>query len=359
MLAERSPAPVHAARFGTALLALALAAGCGGGKHEASADAPAVAVQLVRVGSGAPGTLELPARVKAAEEATLTARHGGRISAFPVREGQHVAEGELLVRFDAPEARLALAAARADEQAARVTALYAQKQHTRMESLFAAGVVAMAERENAEAADRGAVARLAQATAARESAESAFEVRAPFAGVLVRRHADVGADVQPGSPLVDLRSPSGAEIVTAVPEAAASALAKADAWVQVGDGPWRAARLLRADGMVDPATRTRTARYAPRDRGAIEPGAYARVRLSIARGTPSGGALAVPTTSVVRRGALTGVYVHEHGRVWLRWLRLGRTQGDAVEVLSGLNAGEQVVAAPQNLEDGVRVKVGS
>ncbi len=359
MLAERSLLPVHAARLGVALLALALAAGCGAGKHEGAADAPAVAVQLVRVGAGAPGTLELPARVKAAEEATLTARHGGRISAFPVREGQHVAEGALLVRFDAPEARLALAAARADEQAARVTALFAQKQHARMESLFAAGVVAMAERENAESADRGAAARLAQATAARESAESAFEVRAPFAGVLVRRHVDAGADVQAGSPLVDLRSPSGAEIVTAVPEAAANALARTEAWVQVGDGPWRPARLLRADGMVDPATRTRTARYAPRDRAAIEPGAYARVRLAIARGTPSGSALAVPATSVVRRGALTGVYVLERDRVWLRWLRLGRVQGDAIEVLSGLNAGEQVVAAPVNLTDGVRVKAGS
>ena len=367
MLADRRRVAASAERpeptlrlTATAMLAtfVALAAGCGGAKHTASDETAAIAVQLVRVGAGAPGTLELPARVKASEEATLTARHGGRISAFPVREGQHVAEGALLVRFDAPEARLALAAARADEQAARVSALYAQRQHTRMESLFAAGVIAQAERENAEASDRGAAARLAQATAARESAESAFEVRAPFAGVLVRRHVDVGADVQAGSPLVDLRSPSGAEIVTAVPEAAASGLGSSQAWVQVGDGPWREARLLRADGMVDPATRTRTARYAPRDRGAIEPGAYARVRLEIARSTTATpAALAVPATSIVRRGALTGVYVVEHGRVWLRWLRLGRAQGDAFEVLSGLERGEQVVASPMNLEDGVRVKV--
>lgn len=346
--------------LGAAIVTGLALAGCGGAPKDSADAAPPVAVRLVRVGSGAPGTLELPARVKAAEEATLTARSGGRISAFPVREGQTVAEGTLLVRFDAPAARLALAAARADEQAARVTATYAQRQHVRMESLFAAGVVAQAERENSEAADRGAAARLAQTTAAREGVESSFEVRAPFAGVLVRRHADVGADVQAGSPLVDLRSPSGAEIVTAVPEAAAQKLASAAAWVQIGDGPWREARLLRADGMVDPATRTRTARYAPRDRGAIEPGAYARVRLAFTGSGPvTPAALAVPAASIVRRGALTGVYVVEHGRVWLRWLRLGRAQGDAIEVLSGLTAGELVVAAPLGLSDGARVKVAS
>ncbi len=359
MLADRRR-PFALITLAAAIVTSLALAGCGGAPKDSADASPPVAVRLVRVGSGAPGTLELPARVKAAEEATLTARSGGRISAFPVREGQTVAEGTLLVRFDAPVARLALAAARADEQAARVTATYAQRQHVRMESLFAAGVVAQSERENSEAADRGAAARLAQATAAREGVESSFEVRAPFAGVLVRRHVDVGADLQAGSPLVDLRSPSGAEIVTAVPEAAAQRLAAAAAWVQIGDGPWREARLLRADGMVDPATRTRTARYAPRDRGAIEPGAYARVRLAFTGGGPaSPAALAVPATSIVRRGALTGVYVVEHGRAWLRWLRLGRAQGDAVEVLSGLAAGEQVVAAPLGLSDGARVKVAS
>ena len=185
-------------------------------------------------------------------------------------------------------------------------------------------------------------------------------MRAPFAGVLVRRHVDVGADVQPGAPLVDLRSPSGAEIVTAVPEAAAGALASTPAWIQVGDGAWREARLLRADGMVDPTTRTRTARYAPRDRLALEPGAYARVRLALTgAGAGLSPALAVPAASVVRRGALTGVYVIEQERAWLRWLRLGRTQGDAIEVLSGLTAGEQVVSAPAGLQDGARVKVAS
>ena len=341
-------------------LSLALFAGCGSQpRHEAPSSAE-IPVRIVTPDAGERGTLTIPARIKAAEEATLTARAPGRVSGFPAREGQAIAEGALLVRFDAPEARRAVEAARADEQAARVAAANATRQYARIESLFTSGVVAQSDREVAEAADRGAAARLAQATAAREIAESAFEVRAPFAGVLVRRHVDVGADVQAGQALVDLRSPSGSEVVAAVPEAAAAGLASARAWVQVRDGAWRPARVLRADGMVDPTTRTRTARFAPLERAALEPGAFARVRLSYTGGgpeAPGGVPLALPFASIVRRGALTGVYVIEDGRAWLRWLRLGHTQDDRVEVLSGLVGDEQVAASPLGLADGARVRV--
>lgn len=355
MLADRNRAFVVTMSLGALLLA-----GCRERPGDAAAIAAPSPVGLVRIASAERGTLTLPARVKAAEEATLAARVAGRVSAFPVREGQAVGAGQVLVRFDAPEARLALDAARANEQAARVAAEVAARQHTRAESLYTTGVVAQTDRENAEAADHGAAARLSQATAARELAESAFEVRAPFAGVLVRRHVDPGADVLPGSPLVDLRSPSGVEVVAAVPEAATPSLASARAWVQVGDGAWREARLLRADGMLDPATRTRTARFAPRDRDGLEPGAYARVRLELtaaASSTEAAAPIALPLTSIVHRGALTGVFVVEQDRAWLRWVRLGRTQGADSEVLSGLDRDAHVVARPGGLVDGARVTV--
>jgi RND family efflux transporter MFP subunit len=337
------------------LLAPALA-GCGGERHVESTP-PAIAVQVAALDAGVPGGLTLPARIKAAEEVTLTARMSGRVSAFPAAEGRSVAAGAVIVRFDAPDARRALEATRADEQAATVAAMHAARQRARVESLRTAGVVSASDAEAAEANDRGAAARLAQATAAREIAESAFEVRAPFAGVVVRRHVDRGADVQAGRPRVDLRSPSGAAVVAAVPEAAAAGLERARIEIQAGDGPWRPARLLRADGMVDPMTRTRTARFAPVEHVVLEPGAFARVRIAEDGVRAAGTPIAVPLAAVTRRGALTGVYVIEEGRAWLRWLRLGRTQGDRVEVLSGLDATDQVAATPERLHDGAHVRV--
>lgn len=343
-----------------ALAALLLVAGCHGRASESPAPRAERTVTVVQLTSGTAGTLTVPARIKAAEEATLVARIAGRVSAFPIREGTLVATNTLLVRFDAPEARHALSAARADEQAAKSAATAAARQHARVESLAASGVMTTADREAAEAADRIAAARLEQATAARETAEAAFEVRAPFAGVLVRRHVDAGADVMPGTPLVDLRSPSGNEVVSAVPEAAAASLGRSRTWLQVGDGAWQPARLLRADGMVDPATRTRTAHFAAPVGLGAEPGTFARIRIESGEPASTSDApapLAVPMTSIVRRGALTGVFMVEEARAWLRWVRLGRSEGAQVEVLSGLDAGMQVVADPRGLDDGAHVKV--
>jgi len=56
----------------------------------------------------------------------------------------------------------------------------------------------------------------------------------------------------------------------------------------------------------------------------------------------------VPMSAIVRRAELTGLYVLDaEGRPLLRQVRLGRSDGERVEVLSGLAAGERVAAEPQ------------
>jgi multidrug efflux pump subunit AcrA (membrane-fusion protein) len=52
--------------------------------------------------------------------------------------------------------------------------------------------------------------------------------------------------------------------------------------------------------------------------------------------------IAIPTHAVVRRGQLTGVRIVSGDLTTLRWVRLGRTVGDRIEVLSGLEAGERI-----------------
>ena len=58
--------------------------------------------------------------------------------------------------------------------------------------------------------------------------------------------------------------------------------------------------------------------------------------------------LSVSTGAIVRRAEMTGLYVLDpNGKPVLRQVRLGRTEGDKVEVLSGLMPGERVVTDPQ------------
>ena len=63
----------------------------------------------------------------------------------------------------------------------------------------------------------------------------------------------------------------------------------------------------------------------------------------------AGKAVTVPRGAIVRRAEMTGVYVlGEGGKPLLRQVRLGRAEGDRVEVLSGVAPGEQVVVDPQS-----------
>jgi RND family efflux transporter MFP subunit len=353
----------------SALVAAALlAAGCGRhASEQAAADTrPAVEVRVARAATGAGDALVLPARVTALEEVTITARAGARLTALPLREGDRFRRGQTLAAFDAPETRAALAGAEAGLAAATLGRDLARKQEARMDSLYAGRVAALHELEGAQAERRAAEAGWAQARAQVDQFRSGILLSAPFDGVVVRRHADVGVTVGPGQPLLDIRSEGAGEIVASVPEAELPRLAHAQAEVQVGDGAWAPASLARVDGMTDFSTRSRVARFRAAAGVALEPGAFARVRLSAASPHETGkaavtaaGVLTVPSRSLVHRGSLTGVFVAESGVARLRWLRVGRETGGRTEVLAGLGPLDDVVDEPAGLEDGRAVKVRS
>ena len=235
-----------------------------------------------------------------------------------------------------------------------------------MDSLFANRVAALRELEGAQAERRAAEAGWAQARAQVDQLRSGTAIEAPFDGVVVRRHADVGATVGPGQPLLDIRSSDAGEITASVPEAGLAMLPHARAEVQIGDGPWGPATLERVDGMTDFGTRSRVARFRAAAGAVVEPGAFARVRLTPAASHDTGKDassaarfLTVPSRSLVRRGSLTGVFVAESGVARLRWLRIGRESDGGIEVLAGLGADDDVIEDPAGLEDGRAVKVHS
>ena len=330
-----------------------LTAGCARPPSSRSAAAPpTVAVATFRAGASADQDV-FPARVKASEEVTLDSRISARLTTLVAREGAHLRRGDPIALFDAPEARRAMTAARAEVSSAELALAVASRQEARADSLFAKGVLSARDRDVAQADQQNAEARLEAAHAALDALTSATVVRAPFDGVVVRVHADPGADLPAGTPLVDLRSSAGVEVMAEVPESAVPRLQGAPLSVQIGDGPWQPARLARLEGMTDWRTRSRTAHLT--FEGEAEPGAYARLALGAPPDSASDGT--VPAASLVARGALAGVYVIEDGAARLRWLKLGRTNGTRVEVISGLEPGERFACEPDLLSDGAPVRV--
>jgi membrane fusion protein, multidrug efflux system len=340
----------------------ALALACGGGDAAPEAQAPPVATSRVVARDleeriGASGELEAQLRT------TLAAEVAGRITTVVLEEGDAVVPGSVVVEIDPERRELALDEARA--RAAQVVArLDTQRRETqRVRTLHEQNVASESQLEAADTALKLAEADAAAGRAQLGVAKRAFgdaRVSAPFAGLLGRRHVNVGEFVQPGTPLFDLVSLDPIDVVFHLAEVDSSRVAIGQkVTVHVAPHPDRAfeATVAVVSPTIDPGTRTlRVKATLPNADGLLRPGLFARADLGVALRK---GVLVVPTEAVLQRsdGAVVFV-VGAEDRVARRPVKLGTYHRDGVEVAEGLAQGEVVVTRGHSgLVDGAVVKV--
>jgi RND family efflux transporter MFP subunit len=216
--------------------------------------------------------------------------------------------------------------------------------------------------EDAVAGFRVAEAALRQARANQAAAEVTLgyaEIRSPVSGFVAARHVEAGDMAAPGVPLFAVEDLARVKVVVTVSENDVVGLEAGDparVTVDVLEAVWDAA-VDRVHPSGDPASHTFDVELVlDNEDGRLKSGMFARA--SFSRGARRG--LLVPTSAVVNRGALTGLFVlDDKPRARLRWIRTGKLFDDRVEVLSGLEAGERyVVAPPLALADGTPVREG-
>ena len=309
-----------------------------------------VAVQASRAGAGA----SYEGTVEAVRQAVLAAQVPGNVVELNVRAGDRVRAGQVLLRIDARAAEQGAAASAAQVTAARAALEVAAQEVARKRQLYARNYIAKAALDQAEGQYRAARAQVeAQAAQARAAqAQTGFHVlQAPFDGVVAALGVERGDMAMPGRALLTVYDPGALRVTAAVPSAALAAGAQG-AQVQLATHaePLTPTR-LQVLPTVDAASLTQQVRAElPAGLAGVVPGQFARLTL------PGGGAalagapqrLYVPQGAVLRRAELTAVYVlGAQGEPLLRQVRLGPVQGERVEVLSGLNAGERVLTEPR------------
>ena len=287
---------------------------------------------------------------------------------LPVRAGQRVAAGQLLLRIDARAANQAATASQAQIGAARAQLDVAAKDLERKRQLAAKNYISKAALEQAEAGYRAAAAQVNALTAAAAAATTQsgfYVVKAPYAGVISQLSIELGDMAMPGRPLLTIYDPASLRVTASVPSSVIGKVDPAKAQVELPDagGSMIAPTRVEVLPAVDPRSLTQALRAnLPAGLDRAVPGMFARVWLPVpaaaaaAQGgsAPASGSallgqnIRVPLKSIVRRGEMTGLYVLDaKNRPLLRQVRLGRTTGDQVEILSGLQAGERVVTEPQ------------
>jgi RND family efflux transporter MFP subunit len=284
--------------------------------------------------------------IEAVNRATVSAQTSGRVAEILYDVNDFVEAGAAIMRFTAVEQQAARRQATAALEEAQARFNEAEQEYERVASMFRNETVSRARFEQAQANRDAAEARLEAARSAVATAEEQLaytEVRAPYAGIVSARHVEVGELVAPGQALMSGLSLESLRAYVDVPQSMFEPIRGIGrAFVYAGD------ERIAAEGMTffpvaDAATNTFRVRVSlPEGSARFFPGMLVKVGFVVGDTQR----LLVPNDAVVRRSELSAVYVVEAERVALRQVRLGRGYGEDVEVLAGLDEGEQVALDP-------------
>ncbi|MCR9226053.1 MAG: efflux RND transporter periplasmic adaptor subunit [Flavobacteriaceae bacterium] len=340
--------------------------GCGSDEKQTVDTSAAVPVTVADVDMGDSSTiLAGSGQIKAVNSATLSTRMMGYVESLPVKIGQKVNKGDLLISINNGDLRAKKAQVEASITEATVAFNNAKKDYERFKNLFKESSASQKELDDITARYEMAKARLEAANQMKNEVNSQFtyaDIRAPFSGVVTNTYIDAGDMANPGVPLVSVESPGGFEVEAKVAENNISAikvgtiaqvLVKALDTTITGKVSELSASAQNTGGQY-------VMKVALDETDAkILSGMYATVRLEAENESNGKKVVTVPSEALVHKGQLTGVYTLGQDNVaLLRWLRLGENYGDEVEVLSGLSKGDQyIVSAEGKLYNGAKVSI--
>ena len=353
----------------------------GAGEHVAAV------VRVERSSLGVP--LSLAGAFKPFQDVDVHAKVAGYIKAIYVDVGSHVKEGQTLAVLEVPELQAQLAGSDAAVRRAQEEISRAQGDVERAKSTYVAlhamygrfsqaakqreGLVAQQEVDDAEAKDLGAAAQVSSAKAALNAAQQALEVAeatqkqyqalsdytritAPYAGVVTVRYADTGSLIAAGTseskqaePVVRLAQISVLRLVLPIPESIAGGIRLGDpikVRVQALNQDY-VGKVARFADALDEQTRTmHTEIDFQNTDGKLLPGMFVEATLAQAERKQM---LTVPLEAVEMNGPEgTVLVVDPQNMLEERKVRLGLQGSTRIEVLSGLNEGEQVVIGSRN-----------
>jgi RND family efflux transporter MFP subunit len=289
--------------------------------------------------------LRLDGTVEAVRESTVSAQTSGTVTELPFDIDDRVEAGELIVRLDDSEQRSRLSQAESALEEARAELADAQQNFERTRSLYQRDVVSQSQLDQARNRLDAARARVSRTEAAVDEARQQLEytrIKAPYTGIVTERLVELGESVSVGQPLMSGLSLEQLRVVVSIPQQYADRVRRQrNAVVTLDDGRRLDTGEMTFYPYADRSSHTFRLRVRlDEPEGSLYPGMLVRVEIPVAERE----ALWVPATSLYQRGELRAVYVQgADGKARLRQVRVGAKRDGALEILSGVSAGEQVL----------------
>jgi multidrug efflux pump subunit AcrA (membrane-fusion protein) len=396
----------------------AFLASCGGSKANVRKEEASRQPAVVEVTTAAAIKRDLPRFFEATgslagdEQTDVAPQTSGKVVAVGVDIGSPVKRGQMLVRLDDSELKLRVeqataqveqakaAVKQAEEKiglkpgqafdpnrvaevaAAKVTYELAEKNFRRAEKLIESGDVSRsfydqqrAQRDQtkeqydvalAQARQNYAAVEVARTNVANAQAQLALArqnlsyavIPAPIDGFVTERTADLGEYVSPQQKVVTIVRTNPLRIRIDIPEQAIPEVRVGQS-VSITTSAWPdrnfAGRVARIAPNVSAQSRTLTVEAEiDNTGGALKPGQFATVRILQERSAP---AVLVPSRAVVSEAGVSRVFVIKDGHAEQRLVQTGQTEGDLIEIRSGVAADELVATSNlEQLSDGMAVK---
>jgi RND family efflux transporter MFP subunit len=326
-------------------------------------------VNVARPRQGAPQMeIVLPGNMQAFTDSPVYARTNGYLKKWYVDIGGRVKVGQLLAEIETPEVDQQLQQARSQLNTAKANYNLAQITSKRYQELKGTDSVAQQDVDNAFGSERANAATVSAAeyqVRYLEQLESFKNIYAPFDGIITVRNTDVGHLINSGAgttaaELFHIAAIHTLRVYINVPQQfspAAKTGLPATLTLQQFPGRQFKGQLVRTANAIDLATRTLLVEVdVDNPTGELLPGAFAEVHLAVPSGAPT---FILPVSALIFRaqGLQVGV-VRDGNHAQLANIILGRDFGSEVEVVSGLQADDQVIInPPDSLISGEEVRV--
>jgi len=348
------------------LIALSLfIVSCGSKEKKVAVDnSPAIKIKVNKVAvNNNSQFLSVSGKIEASNSADLSTRMMGYVKKVHVNVGDKVRKGQLLVSINNTDLQAKKAQVNAGITQAQTAFTNAEKNYNRFKNLMASNSISQKEMDDMTANYQMAKAGLESAKQMKNEINAQFtysNITAPFSGIITSKNIETGDMANPGMPLISIETPNNFEVIAMVPETEISQIKKG---TEVNVLVKSINKTIKGNvSEVSTSAKNTGGQFLvkialEKTNANILSGMFSTVQFPVERKSASSMVL-IPTEALVKNGQLSGVYtVSTSNTALLRWLRLGRTYGNQIEVLSGLNADESyIVSAEGKLYNGAKVK---
>ncbi len=329
----------------------------------------AIVVTVATPSGGVQQVLNISGQIEASKSANISTRLMGYITMLKVNVGDHVIKGQLLATISNQDMLAKRGQADATIAEAQAGLKSTQKDKDRFTVLYNQQSATAKELDNVTLQYSAAKARMEGARQMRNEVNAMLgytSLNAPFSGIVTQKLADAGSMASPGVPILTIEQSGSYQVSAAVPENTINQIKQGTEAIVIIKAIDKT--ITGTVTQINQSSQNTGGQYIikisipDKDKTGLYAGMYANVAIPVKEAVAvnaAANAVMVPLSSIEHKDQLTGLYtIGSNNTALLRWVRLGKTYGDKVEVLTGLEKSETfIVSAQGKLYNGVPVNI--